>query len=79
MIKNIKSNSDLKKSRSKMINSQILLQEFIINKLQKSTNESINKLISKSISEKTRISIKSNKKIFILMKFKDKNFDKKSK
>src|SRR5438876_1571377 len=74
MIKYTNSNSNSKESRSDMINSQILLQESTMNKFQESTDESST---SESISEKTRISTRLNKKILISTKFKNENFDKK--
>jgi len=79
MTKYINSDSDLKESESNMIDSQILLQEFMTNEFQESTSESVSELaIDELTSELTRISTRSNKEIFISTKFKDKNFDKKS-
>ena len=71
--------SDSKESESNMINPQILLQKSTMNKHQESINESVNELaIDELMSELTRISTRSNKEIFTSTKFKDKNFDKKS-
>ena len=75
MTEHADSDSDSKESRSDMINPQILLQESTMNKFQESINESST---SESISEKTRISTRLNKKILISTKFKNENFDKKS-
>ena len=78
MIEYAKSDSDSKESESKMIDSQILLQESMANEHQESTSESINELmIDELTSELTRTSTRSNKRILISMKFKDENFDKK--
>ena len=80
IIEYIDSDLNLKESKSNMIDSQILLQEFMTNEYQELISESISELaIDELTNELTRTSTRSNKRILTSTKFKDKNFNKKSK
>ena len=76
VIEHADSDSDSKEPESKMIDPQILLQEFMMNELQESIDESST---SGSTSGETRTSTRSNKEILISMKFRDENFEKRPK